>query len=344
MQNFENEYKKSGVDVKRGYEAIKLIKPLVNKTKTEGVLGEIGNFGGFFQPNFQNFKDPILVSSTDGVGTKIKIAIKTKKHSTIGIDCVAMCANDIICSGAKPLFFLDYISCGKTYPEKIKTIISGVVEGCLDSEMALIGGETAEHPKLMKEDEYDIAGFCVGIVEKEKILPKKNLKPNDVLIALPSSGLHSNGFSLVREIFDIDNINLKDNFQILEKSLEDTLLEPTKIYVKPIMELLKKVEIKALCHITGGGFFENIPRILPENLTATIYKNKLKIHNIFKLIMQKGNIKEENMFEIFNMGVGLIAVTSQEEEKVAIEVLNKNNIKAYTIGRLDQNDKKLSIV
>lgn len=346
MKKNENEYKKSGVDVNAGYESIKLIKPLIEKTKTKEVLGNIGGFNGLFQPNFKNYKTPVLVSSTDGVGTKIKIAIKLNIHNTIGIDCVAMCVNDIICSKARPLFFLDYIACGKNNPEKIKEIVKGITKGCIESEMALIGGETAEHPKIIEEKDYDLAGFVVGIVEKEKIPQTKDIKPKDLLIALPSSGLHSNGFSLVREIFkkEIETSSLEDNFEILQKSLKEELLTPTTIYVKPLAALFEKVNVKTLCHITGGGFYENIPRMLPENLTATIYKKNLKIHNIFKLIMQKGNIKENNMFEIFNMGVGMVLVVSAEEEEKTIKILNENNVKAYTIGEIGKESEKVKII
>ena len=346
MKKNENEYKQSGVDVNAGYESVKLIKPLIEKTKTKGVLGNIGGFSGLFEPNLKDYKSPILVSSTDGVGTKIKIATKLKIHNTIGIDCVAMCVNDIICSGAKPLFFLDYIACGKNNPLKIKEIVSGIAKGCMESEMALVGGETAEHPKILEEEDYDLAGFVVGIVEKEKILPTKEIKAKDKIIALPSSGLHSNGFSLVREIFkkEIETSNLEDNFEILQKSLKEELLMPTTIYVKPINSLLKKVNVKALCHITGGGFYENIPRILPENLTAVINKKDLKIHNIFKLIMQKGNIKENNMFEIFNMGVGMVLIISPEDETKTIKILNENNVKSYKIGEIGEESEKVKII
>lgn len=344
MKKNNNAYKKSGVDVEKGYESVRLIKSLIEETKTKGVLSSIGGFSGFFEPDFKSYKNPVLVSGTDGVGTKIKIAIKLENHKTVGIDCVAMCVNDIICSGAKPLFFLDYIACGKNKPEKIKDIVFGIKEGCLKSNMALIGGETAEHPKIMKEDEYDLAGFAVGIVEKEKILPTKDIKPNDILIALESSGLHSNGFSLVREIFNLETENLNSNYGMLENNLGETLLTPTKIYVKPIESLLKEIKVKAICHITGGGFFENIPRILPEELTATIHKEKIKIHNIFKLIMKKGNIKEQDMFEIFNMGVGMVLVISKEDREKTINILNRGGIYSYEIGEIGKEDQKIKII
>ncbi len=343
MKN-DNEYKKSGVDVTAGYESVNLIKPLIKTTQNCCVLGSIGGFAGLYEPNLKNFKNPVFVSGTDGVGTKIKIATKLEKHRTIGIDCVAMCVNDIICTGAKPLFFLDYIACGKNKPEKIKDIVYGIVKGCKESEMALIGGETAEHPKVMKEQDYDIAGFAVGVVEKDKILPKKNLELNDSLIAIASSGVHSNGFSLIREIFDVDNVDFKSHFNILEKSLGEVLLEPTKIYVNPILNLLKHVDVKAICHITGGGFFENIPRILTDNFDAVIYRKNLKIHTIFKLIMKQANISEKNMFEIFNMGVGMICVVPKQLEEKTINILKNSNVLAYKIGHIENGEKKVRIV
>ena len=266
------------------------------------------------------------------------------KHNTIGIDCVAMCANDIICSGAEPLFFLDYIACGKNYPQKIADIVKGVSQGCIQAEMALIGGETAEHPNIMAENEYDLCGFAVGIVDRNKILPKNNIKPNDIIIGLPSSGVHSNGFSLIRKIFDIENIDLNDNFNFLENTLGNTLLTPTTIYVQPIKQLLKDVSVKAICHITGGGFFENIPRMLPNNMSAVIYKQNLKTPKIFELIMKKGDISENNMLEIFNMGVGLMCVIPKEEEKKALISLRKFNVNAYVLGKISQEDVKVKIV
>ena len=344
MQKKENEYKKSGVDVEAGYKAVELIKPYVEKTKTGGVIGNIGGFAGLFKPNFKNLKEPILVSSTDGVGTKIRLAMLLNKHNTIGIDCVAMCANDIICSGAEPLFFLDYIACGKNYPQKIADIVKGVSQGCIQAEMALIGGETAEHPNIMAENEYDLCGFAVGIVDRNKILPKNNIKPNDIIIGLPSSGVHSNGFSLIRKIFDIENIDLNDNFNFLENTLGNTLLTPTTIYVQPIKQLLKDVSVKAICHITGGGFFENIPRMLPNNMSAVIYKQNLKTPKIFELIMKKGDISENNMLEIFNMGVGLMCVIPKEEEEKALISLRKFNVNAYVLGKISQEDVKVKIV
>ncbi len=340
----ENEYKKSGVDVEAGYKAVELIKPYVEKTKIDGAIGNIGGFAGFFKPNFKNLEEPILVSSTDGVGTKIKLAMLLNKHDTIGIDCVAMCANDIICSGAEPLFFLDYIACGKNYPQKIKDIVKGVSQGCIQAKMALIGGETAEHPNIMAENEYDLCGFAVGIVDRSKILPKTNINPDDIIIGLPSSGVHSNGFSLIRKIFNIENIDLNSNFNLLEDTLGNTLLTPTTIYVQPIKQLLKDVNVKAICHITGGGFFENIPRMLPSDMSATIYKKNLKTPKIFELIMQKGNISENNMLQIFNMGIGLMCVIPREDEEKALNSLHKFSVNAYVLGKISQEDVKVKII
>lgn len=336
-------YTQAGVDVTAGYESNKLIKPLIEQTKTAGVLNHLNDFGGFFKLS-KNFDQPVLVSSTDGVGTKIKIASVLNKHDSIGIDCVAMCVNDIVCSGATPLFFLDYIACGKNIPEKIKKIVEGVANGCKQSNIALIGGETAEHPNIMADDEYDLAGFCVGIVEQSKILPKPNQKAGDVLIALPSNGVHSNGFSLIRKIFDPQTTNFENDFEgSLQKNLGQTLLEPTKIYVKPIMNLIKEIEVKGICHITGGGFFENIPRILNKNLDAIVEKNRIKTPKIFEIIANQGNISQQNMFSTFNMGVGMICITSKQNSQNAIQILQNSNIDAYEIGWLEHGSKKIII-
>lgn len=332
-QGSNNSYKNSGVDVEAGYESNKLIAPLIEQTKIPGVLNHINNFAGFFELN-SNFKNPVLVSGTDGVGTKIKLAQILNKHNTIGIDCVAMCANDVVCSGAKPLFFLDYIACGKNQPKKIQQIVSGVAEGCKKSNMALIGGETAEHPKIMAEDDYDLAGFCVGMVEKTKILPKQNEQAGDLLIAIASSGVHSNGFSLVRKIFNPETTDFNSKFNFLEKSLGETLLEPTVIYVQPILNLLEQIEVKAICHITGGGFFENIPRILQKNLDATIFENEIKTPKIFNLISSKGNISKKEMFSTFNMGVGMVCIVSKNVAKLAVSILNSTGVLANIIGEL----------
>ncbi len=341
-ENFNNEsYKNAGVDIHAGYKSNKLIQPLIEKTKTAGVFNHINNFSGFFSISNLNFKKPILVSSTDGVGTKIKIASILNKHNTIGIDCVAMCVNDIICSGATPLFFLDYISSGKNIPEKTKTIVEGIAKGCILSKIALIGGETAEHPKIMNADDYDLAGFCVGVVEEANILPKNIEKEGDVLIALPSSGVHSNGFSLIRHIFKETDYN--KNFGILEKSLGETLLEPTTIYVEAILNLIKNINIKAICHITGGGFFENIPRILQKNLNAVIFKNKINTPPIFDLISKVGNVPSQHMFNTFNMGVGMICIVDRADVDDVHNILNNFKINSYEIGTLVNGNGTLEI-
>ncbi len=291
MQNFNDSYKSSGVDINAGYKAVELMKKSVNKTLTKSVLSGIGGFGGLFELNLDYIKNPVLVSGTDGVGTKLKLAFLLNKHDTIGIDCVAMCVNDVICSGAKPLFFLDYVAVGKNYPEKVAEIVSGVANGCLQSGCSLIGGETAEMPGFYPVDEYDLAGFCVGIVDKNKILDNKNVKPSDVIIALPSSGVHSNGFSLVRKIFGIENIDVNKKYEFIDHPLLAELITPSKIYVNPVLSLLKKVNVKSISHITGGGFYENIPRALSENTRARVFIDKIKVLPIFKLIQKIGNIQ-----------------------------------------------------
>lgn len=336
-------YKKAGVDVDAGYESNRLIKPLIESTRIKGVLSHVNDFGGFFELT-SKFNEPVLVSGTDGVGTKIKIAEILNDHTTIGIDCVAMCVNDVVCSGAKPLFFLDYLACGKNVPKKIEQIVSGVANGCKQANMALIGGETAEHPQIMLENEYDLAGFCVGVVEKSKILPSSSLKAGNVLIAMPSSGVHSNGFSLIRRIFDVDVVNFSSNFGVLNESLGEALLTPTFIYVKPVLNLLKSVEIKAICHITGGGFFENIPRILPKNLNALVFENRVQIPAIFDLISSYGKLSKREMFSTFNMGVGMICVVSELDVLKSIEILQGLGVNAYVLGELVEGQGKLEIV
>ncbi len=343
MKSYSDSYKKAGVDVTAGYESVKLMKSHIAKTKVPGVISDIGGFGGLFCPNISNMSEPVFVSGTDGVGTKLKIAMLMDKHDTIGIDCVAMCVNDIICSGAKPLFFLDYIACGKNYPEKISTIVSGVAEGCVRSGAALIGGETAEHPGMMPEDDYDLAGFAVGVVDKPKMILPETQKPGDILIALPSSGVHSNGFSLVRKVFDIENANLNSDYGILDKSLGEILLEPTVIYVKPILSLLDKIHIKAICHITGGGFYENIPRTLQKGICAKIDSSSLVIPKVFDLIMNKGNIPRRDMFNTFNMGVGMVCTVAKEDADKAIEILKSFDIDAYVMGELTKGDEQIII-
>lgn len=344
MKSFSDSYKEAGVDVTAGYEAVKLMKNHVARTMTDGVLGGIGGFGGLFQPNLTGMQEPVLVSGTDGVGTKLKLAFLLDKHDTVGIDCVAMCVNDIICCGAQPLFFLDYIAVGKNYPEKVAKIVSGVAEGCVQSGCALIGGETAEMPGFYPEDEYDLAGFSVGIVDKQKIVDVNAQKAGDVLIALPSSGVHSNGFSLVRKVFDVENADLNKTFDELDKPLGETLLTPTKIYVKPMLELFKAVPVKAVSHITGGGFYENIPRSLPEGLCAKIDKASLRILPIFNVIQQVGNIPERDMFNTYNMGVGMCVAVDKADADKAVKVLQANGVDAYIMGELVNGSQPIEIL
>ena len=344
MDSYSNSYKKAGVDVTAGYKSVELMKSHISRTNIPGVFSDIGGFGGMFSPDLSKMSQPVFISGTDGVGTKIKIAMLLNKHDTIGIDCVAMCVNDIICSGAKPLFFLDYIACGKNYPEKIATIVSGIAEGCVQSGSALIGGETAEHPGMMPEDDYDLAGFAVGVIDKDKIISNQSQKPGDVLIALPSSGVHSNGFSLVRKVFDIENADLENNFGMLEKSLGETLIEPTIIYVKPILRLINQIDVKSVCHITGGGFYENILRTLPVNVNAKIFSSNLIGPNIFNLIMEKGKISKRDMFNTFNMGVGMTCTVSKDDADKAIEILKSEGINAYIIGELQSGNKGIEII
>ena len=333
-------YAAAGVDITAGYNAVKLMKKHVERTMNDGVLTDIGGFGGLFLPNISGMKEPVLVSGTDGVGTKLKLAFLMDKHDTVGIDCVAMCVNDIICCGAKPLFFLDYIACGKNVPEKIADIVAGVAEGCVQSGAALIGGETAEMPGFYPIDEYDLAGFSVGIVDKEKIVDNKKVSEGDVIIALPSSGVHSNGFSLVRKVFDVESADIKSPVAELGgKSIGETLLTPTKIYVKPMLALFDEVEVKAVSHITGGGFYENIPRALPKGFTAKIEKAKIRILPIFDLLAKTGNIPERDMFNTYNMGVGMSVVVSKEDADKALSVLKANGEDAYIIGEVVKGDE-----
>ena len=337
MKNSRSEsYAKAGVDITAGYKAVELMKKHIARTKNEGCLDDVGGFGGCFGLPL-GMEEPVLVSGTDGCGTKVKLAILMDKHDTIGIDAVAMCVNDIICCGAKPLFFLDYIACGKNYPEKIAEIVSGVAEGCVQSGAALIGGETAEHPGLMPVEDYDLAGFAVGIVDKKKMLDNSKMKEGDVVIALASTGIHSNGFSLCRKVFDIDNNNPELYVpcdKLGGKTVGEALLTPTKIYVRSILALLEKVEVKGISHITGGGFYENIPRSIPKGLGARIKKSDVKILPIFKLIEEVGNIPERDMFNTFNMGVGMSVVVSPEDVDTALEVLRASGEDAYVIGEI----------
>jgi len=341
MKSFSESYKKAGVDVTAGYEAVKLMKSDVERTRRPGMLSGIGGFGGLFEIDLEKYKKPVLVSGTDGVGTKLKLAFLMDKHDTVGQDCVAMCVNDIICSGAEPLIFLDYVAVGKNYPQKVAEIVKGVADGCVMAGCALVGGETAEMPGLYDEDEYDLAGFSVGVVEKDNIIDGSELAEGDILIALPSSGVHSNGFSLVRKVFDIDNNGevLNKRFDELGSTLGEALLTPTKIYVKPVLSLMKEVKVKAISHITGGGFYENIPRMLKEGLTAKIKKSDVKIHPIFKIIQREGSIPERDMFNTFNMGVGMIIAVSSTEADKALEILKIHGEDAYIIGEVIKSDE-----
>ena len=337
-------YAAAGVDITAGYRAVELMKAHIARTKNEGCLDDVGGFGGCFGLPIAGMEEPVLVSGTDGCGTKVKMAILMDKHDTIGIDAVAMCANDIICCGARPLFFLDYIACGKNIPEKIAAIVGGVAEGCVQSGAALIGGETAEHPGLMPEDDYDLAGFAVGIVDKKKILDNTRMAEGDVVIALPSTGIHSNGFSLVRKVFSIDQN--PDNLYVPNealggKSIAETLLTPTRIYVKSVLALLEKVDVKGISHITGGGFYENIPRSIPDGLCADIDKSAVRVLPIFDLIMKTGNIPERDMFNTFNMGVGMSIVVPANEVDTALEILRANGEDAYVIGKIVAGDEKI---
>ena len=343
MKSYSDSYKAAGVDVTAGYRAVELMKAHVARTMTSGVISGIGGFGGLFELDTTGINKPVLVSGTDGVGTKIKIAFLLDKHDTVGIDCVAMCVNDIICCGAKPLFFLDYIAIGKNYPEKVAQIVSGVAEGCVQSGCALVGGETAEHPGLMPEDEYDLAGFSVGIVDKDKILNPDTQKAGDVMIAIKSSGVHSNGFSLVRKVFDISEKTVGKYYDELGGTLGETLLTPTRIYLKPVLALLDSVKVKSISHITGGGFYENIPRSLPKNLSAYIKKSDVQILPIFDLIAKVGNVPEHDMFNTYNMGVGMTVVVDKSEADKAVEVLKANGEDAYILGELVESDEGVII-
>lgn len=343
MNNSKSDiYAKAGVDITAGYKSVELIKKHIAKTNIKGVISSIGGFGGLFELDLKGIKKPVLVSGTDGVGTKLKIAFLMNKHDTIGIDCVAMCVNDIICVGAKPLIFLDYIACGKNYPEKISEIVKGISKGCVQSNCALIGGETAEMPDFYSKDEYDLAGYSTGIVDKSKIINNSLIKKGDIIIALSSSGIHSNGFSLVRKILNIDNSNINNVVKELgKKSIGEILLTPTKIYVKPILKLLKKIKVKGISHITGGGFYENIPRCIPNGLCAEIEKNKIKILPIFKYIQKIGNIEERDMFNTFNMGVGMCIIVSKKDAEKTIEILSSCKEDAYIIGKIIENKEKI---
>lgn len=343
-KSYSDAYKAAGVDVTAGYKAVELMKKHVSRTTTSGVLDSIGGFGGLFAPGLTGMKKPVLVSGTDGVGTKLKLAMLLDKHDTVGIDCVAMCVNDVVCAGAQPLFFLDYIACGKNNPEKIADIVKGVADGCVEGGCALIGGETAEMPGFYPEDEYDLAGFTVGIVDEEKIIDKNNVKVGDVIVGLASSGVHSNGFSLVRKVFDIDaGTTLKDYADVLGKPLGETLLTPTRLYVKPVLHVLKEVNVKSIAHITGGGFYENLPRAYGETLNASITKGSWPILPIFNLLQEKGNIPEHDMFNTFNMGIGMAMIVSPEDVEKTMSILKENGVDAYQIGVMEEGDHSVVI-
>ena len=338
-------YAAAGVDITAGYKAVELMKKHIARTMLHGSADDIGGFGGLFALDLTGYTNPVLVSGTDGVGTKLKLAFLMDKHDTVGIDCVAMCVNDVICCGAKPLFFLDYIACGKNFPEKIADIVGGIAEGCVQSGCELIGGETAEMPGFYPIDEYDLAGFSVGIVDRAKVIDKTSMKEGDVMIAIPSSGVHSNGFSLVRKVFDVENCDLKSPVEELGgKSLGETLLTPTKIYVKPMLKLFESVKVKGVSHITGGGFYENMPRSIPDGLGVEIKKDDVRILPIFKLLMKKGNISEHDMFNTFNMGVGMSVVVAKEDADKALEILKAAGEDAYVIGKIIKGEEKVVIL
>lgn len=337
-------YAAAGVNIEAGYEGVRLMRQHVERTFIPGVVSDIGGFGGLFAPSLTGYREPVLVSGTDGVGTKQRIAQIMGKHDTVGIDCVAMCVNDIICCGAKPLFFLDYIAIGRNDPEKVASLVSGVAEGCVQAGCALIGGETAEHPGTMQPDDYDLAGFSVGIVDKAKILDKAGVCPGDVLLALPSSGVHSNGFSLVRKVFDVEHADLGREVPELGMSLGETLLTPTCIYVKPVLAVLNAAEVHGISHITGGGFYENIPRSVPEGLCAFVEKAAVRTPPIFGMIQKTGNIPERDMYNTFNMGVGMSLIVSRDSADRAVETLVSHGVDAYPIGEIRKGEEKLCIL
>ena len=343
-KSYSESYAAAGVDITAGYKSVELMKKHIARTKNAGCLDDVGGFGGCFGLDLTGVSEPVLVSGTDGCGTKVKLAILMDKHDTIGIDAVAMCANDIICCGAKPLFFLDYIACGKNYPEKIASIVGGVAEGCVQAGCALIGGETAEHPGMMPLEDYDLAGYCTGIVDKKKIIDNKKMEAGDVVIALPSSGVHANGFSLVRKVFDIENTDLHAPMETLGgKSLGEALLTPTRIYVKPVLALLEQVDVKGISHITGGGFYENIPRSIPDGLGAVIDRSAVRVLPIFDLIAKTGSIPQRDMYNTFNMGVGMSIVVPASQQEKALEILRSFGEDAYIIGKIVTSSEKITI-
>lgn len=338
MRSESASYKAAGVDITAGYRAVELMKKHVRRTERPGVLGGLGGFGGLFAPSLAGMEEPVLVSGTDGVGTKLKLAFLMDRHDTVGIDCVAMCVNDIVCSGAEPLFFLDYIACGKNVPERIADIVAGVAEGCVRAGAALVGGETAEMPGFYPEDEYDLAGFAVGLVDRERILDSSAMRAGDALIALPSSGVHSNGFSLVRRVFEVEGGALERYEPELGRTLGEALLEPTRIYVKPVLALLRSARVSAISHITGGGFYENVPRALAPGFTARIEKAKLETPPLFALIARAGDIPERDMYNTFNMGVGMIAAVASEDADAAVRCLRENGVEAYVCGEVARGE------
>ena len=342
-KSFSESYKAAGVDVTAGYKGVQLMKKAVQSTYTNAVISDIGGFGGLYAPQIQGMEEPILVSGTDGVGTKLKLAFLMDKHDTIGEDCVAMCANDVICTGASPMFFLDYMALGKNIPEKVATIVTGVAEGCKKANCSLVGGETAEMPGFYPEDEYDLAGFCVGVVDKKKIIDSKTIEVGDKVIGLASSGVHSNGFSLVRKVFDVNEENLKEYVEELGKTVGEALLEPTRIYVKPILKLIEEVKVKGISHITGGGFYENLPRMLREGVSLKIDKNSYEVPALFKLIASRGNIPERDMYNTFNMGIGMAVIVPENEVEKAINILKEAGEEAYLIGEVVSGNKEIII-
>ncbi len=346
MKSFSKAYQEAGVDITAGYRAVELMKQYVARTMTEYVMSGLGGFGGMVALP-KGYEEPILVSGTDGVGTKLKLSFLLERYDTVGIDCVAMCVNDVICCGAKPLFFLDYIACGKNVPERIADLVKGVSEGCVQSEAALIGGETAEMPGFYPEDEYDLAGFAVGIVDKRDLIRQEEMREGDVLLALPSSGVHSNGFSLIRKIFRLDELKKEEVLQPLAAlqgaSLGETLLEPTKIYIKPVLNLLREFRVHGLCHVTGGGFYENIPRMIPDGLCAEIDQGDVRSLPIFALIQETGKIETRDMFNTFNMGVGMVASVAEEDAVRAQMLLREQGVDAYILGRLKKGTEKIEL-
>ena len=340
-KSFSESYKAAGVDVTAGYKGVQLMKKAVQSTYTNAVISDIGGFGGLYAPQIQGMEEPILVSGTDGVGTKLKLAFLMDKHDTIGEDCVAMCANDVICTGASPMFFLDYMALGKNIPEKVATIVTGVAEGCKKANCSLVGGETAEMPGFYPEEEYDLAGFCVGVVDKKKIIDSKTIEVGDKVIGLASSGVHSNGFSLVRKVFDVNEENLKEYVEELGKTIGEALLEPTRIYVNPILKLIEEVKVKGISHITGGGFYENLPRMLRDGVSLKIDKNSYEVPALFKLIASRGNIPERDMYNTFNMGIGMAVIVPENEVEKALDLLKEAGEEAYLIGEVVEGNKEV---